>query len=64
MKWLLPEPNEPVRNAPRLIPVRQRVGDQAERVVERIGQAGGDDVLVEGPLEPGSADTLSVSRST
>ena len=30
MKWLLPEPNDPARNAPRLTR-RQRLGDQSER---------------------------------
>ena len=45
-------------------PGPQRVGDQTERSVERIGQCRGHHVLAQRPLRPRPAPTLSVSRST
>ena len=48
MKWLLPDPNDPVRKAPRLTPGRHRLRDQAQGDVEGLGQRGRHDVLVDG----------------
>ena len=62
MKWLLPEPNDPDRNAARLWSSRTRRGYQTQRLVERLGEGVGDDVLGDGAGQPAAAHALGQAQ--
>ena len=58
MKWLLPDPNDPARNAPRLTPDVIDSATRPERGVERLGQRGRHHVLVHGAGDHGRLDAV------
>ena len=58
MKWLLPEPNDPLRNAPRLTPVVIASADEPKRTVERLYQRRRDHIIVDRDSDPRRVDAV------
>ena len=58
MKWLLPEPKEPERNEARLARRLSAAATRSSASSKAFDQVIGDDVVVDGRIEPALADAL------